>query len=271
VMAPAADAQITYMDVDPDETVQGNTFDLDIDGDGAADVQFFQTIGTVAVAGDRPIAGVDNLGTGTAFVGYAGPYFNYPSALDVGAEIGPAANFPADDFTVLGSTYGPYGPYGPWAAGGQTDKYLGVQFMAGGGTTHYAWVRLDVAPNSASITVKDFAFEATPDTPIDAGAMGVAIEPGPDGLPGTHNLSAAFPNPFNAGARFTLEVAEQQDVRVEVFNALGQRVATLHDGALTAGTIHEFDIDGSDLASGVYLIRTAGERFSDMQQVTLTR
>ncbi len=277
VMAPTADSQIVYTDVNPDVVLQGvfggadGLLLVDIDGDAADDLQLRHAIQSVTAPSDRPIAAVTEQNTGTAFIGYVGPYFNYPSALNAGDEVGPAAAFVNNDFNVLGSTYGPYGPYGPWAGAGQTDRYLGVQFVAAGGTTHFAWFRLDVAPNSGSITVKDYAYESTPDTAIEAGAMGVAIEPGPDGLPGTHNLSNVYPNPFNPQAQFSLEIAEQQNVSIALFDALGRQVATLHDGALGAGTIHQFQIDGASLPSGVYVVRAIGERFTDVRQVTLTK
>ncbi|MDX1407439.1 MAG: T9SS type A sorting domain-containing protein [Saprospiraceae bacterium] len=102
-------------------------------------------------------------------------------------------------------------------------------------------------------------------------AVAVAIEPGPDGVPGTHNLSTVYPNPFNPQARFTLEVAEQQDVRIAVYDVLGREVATLYSGTLTAGPAHEFTIDGAGLPSGSYVIRAFGEHFSDTRSVTLMK
>ena len=101
--------------------------------------------------------------------------------------------------------------------------------------------------------------------------MVTAIEPGPDGLPSTHNLSTVYPNPFNPQARFTLEVAEQQNVNIAVFDALGRQVALLHDGVLGAGSVHQFQIDGANLPSGVYVVRAIGEHFTDVRQVTLMK
>ncbi len=96
-------------------------------------------------------------------------------------------------------------------------------------------------------------------------------ENGPDGLPGTHNLSSAYPNPFNPQANFTLEVAEQQSVRIAVYDALGREVATLFNGTLTAGPAHEFTIDGAGLPSGIYVVRATGEQFTDALSVTLLK
>jgi hypothetical protein len=89
--------------------------------------------------------------------------------------------------------------------------------------------------------------------------------------PVTHALSAPVPNPSTGRAAFMLEVAEAQVVRVEVMDALGRRVATLHDGTLAAGSAHRFVLDGSSLPSGVYAVRAVGETFSDVRILTLTR
>lgn len=65
-----------------------------------------------------------------------------------------------------------------------------------------------------------------------------------------------LPNPFRARARVEVETARAQDVRVEVVDVLGRRVALLHDGALGAGA-HAFEVRGTDLPAGLYLVRVA--------------
>jgi hypothetical protein len=66
-------------------------------------------------------------------------------------------------------------------------------------------------------------------------------------------------------------VAEAQTVRVEVLDALGRRVALLHDGPLAAGAAHRLAFEGSGLPSGVYVVRVVGEGFGDARVLTLTR
>jgi hypothetical protein len=91
------------------------------------------------------------------------------------------------------------------------------------------------------------------------------------GVAATHTLSAARPNPASGRTELTLEVAEVQHVRVEVLDALGRRVAVLHDGVLAAGAAHAFTFEGSSLPAGVYAVRAVGDRFSDVRTVTLAR
>ncbi|MEM8600980.1 MAG: T9SS-dependent M36 family metallopeptidase [Bacteroidota bacterium] len=94
---------------------------------------------------------------------------------------------------------------------------------------------------------------------------------GDEAFAGTHLLSAVYPNPFNPEATFTLQVATAQDVSVVVYDVLGRQVAALHDGALAAGALHRFEVDGRALASGAYVLRVQGEDFAETRRLTLVK
>ena len=57
--------------------------------------------------------------------------------------------------------------FGPWQQ--LTDSYLGLRFQIGS-QQHYGWARLDVDIVFPYFTIKDYAYEATPNTSILAGA-----------------------------------------------------------------------------------------------------
>ncbi|MEM6785776.1 MAG: T9SS type A sorting domain-containing protein, partial [Bacteroidota bacterium] len=65
-------------------------------------------------------------------------------------------------------------------------------------------------------------------------------------------------------------VREAQDVRVEVFNMVGQRVATLLDGAMEANVSTPVTLDAAGLPGGLYLVRVTGESFQTTRKVTIT-
>jgi hypothetical protein len=76
----------------------------------------------------------------------------------------------------------------------------------------------------------------------------------PDVLPATFTLGRPYPNPFNPTVTIPLTVNRKGHLRVDVFNPLGQRVATLHDAIASPGeTVLSWD--ASDFGSGVYLIK----------------
>ena len=99
----------------------------------------------------------------------------------------------------------------------------------------------------------------------------VAIEPGTDGLPGTHNLSSAYPNPFNPQASFSLSVAAAQNVEIALYDQIGRQVATLFSGQMEEGQARAFTIDGANLPSGSYYYQAIGQTFSETGRVTLLK
>ncbi|MDX1419888.1 MAG: hypothetical protein R3181_07975, partial [Rubricoccaceae bacterium] len=60
--------------------------------------------------------------------------------------------------------------------------------------------------------------------------LGTAAEPDAEGLPEGYELERAQPNPFNPSTTVRFRVAEAQRVSLALYDALGRRVATLHEG-----------------------------------------
>ncbi len=82
-------------------------------------------------------------------------------------------------------------------------------------------------------------------------------------LPERFELGANYPNPFNPSTMIPYQLPTAMYVRLEVFNILGQRVATLVDGEQSAG-FHTASWDATDAAgeavgAGVYLYRLSGD------------
>lgn len=100
---------------------------------------------------------------------------------------------------------------------------------------------------------------------------GSAVAAEPLASPGGYALSALYPNPFNPSTRLSLSVAQTQAVTVAVYDALGRRVATLHDGPLAAGVAHTVTLDAASLPSGVYVVRAVGEAFTAARRASLVR
>ena len=147
------------------------------------------------------------------------------------------------------------------------EAFRSLGFVEGHGTVgvahDYAFRTGVLAPGTHRFRLKQIDFDGAAHFSPE---VEVAV-----GLPEQVYLSAAYPNPFNPQTRFTLEVQEAQAVRVEVFDALGRRVALLHEGALEAGREHRFTFEANGLASGVYLVRATGEAFTQARRVTLLK
>jgi hypothetical protein len=83
---------------------------------------------------------------------------------------------------------------------------------------------------------------------------GDSIPPPPEELPERYWLGQNYPNPFNAITTFEYALPENSHVRVDVFNMLGQRAATLVDEEQATG-VYQVVFDAGALASGTYAYR----------------
>jgi len=83
-------------------------------------------------------------------------------------------------------------------------------------------------------------------------------------------LSQNYPNPFNPSTsiRFNLPVAS--NVKLSVYNLLGQQVKSIVNGFRTAGS-HTVTFDASDLSSGVYIYRIEANNFTQTRKMTLIK
>jgi len=167
-IAGVADAsgQIIYTDIDPDFSGGGSgSFHLlDLNNDTTTDYVIFG-IGAPGVAiyaySSNP----------NSFVGEQ-PAYTYPWALNNGDPISAGQTTWFSAYNNVGtlnyaSCYVAGGGGGSnWC--GVTDKYLGLRFNIGL-NTHYGWARLDVSFAGDSFTIKDYAYNSTPNAPINAG------------------------------------------------------------------------------------------------------
>jgi hypothetical protein len=76
----------------------------------------------------------------------------------------------------------------------------------------------------------------------------------PDEMPGNYRLVGNYPNPFNPTTNIVFELASATEVNIDIFNILGQRVASLPLGLRSVGQ-HEVSFDASNLSSGTYFVR----------------
>ncbi|MCC5927349.1 MAG: T9SS type A sorting domain-containing protein [Bacteroidetes bacterium] len=73
-------------------------------------------------------------------------------------------------------------------------------------------------------------------------------------VPADFRLVGNFPNPFNPTTNIVFELGTPDNVTMEVFNVVGQRVANMQLGMKSAGQ-HTVTFDAANLSSGVYIVR----------------
>ncbi len=88
--------------------------------------------------------------------------------------------------------------------------------------------------------------------------------------PGNYFLSQNYPNPFNGTTLIEFQIPRRSSVLLEIFNVLGQKVATVIDGVRTMGR-YTVEFDGSGLPSGIYVYRLSTPSTSLLQKMLLIR
>lgn len=90
-------------------------------------------------------------------------------------------------------------------------------------------------------------------------------------LPSGYALAQNFPNPFNPSTTINFTLPVTSEVRLSIYNTLGQRVATiLNNQRFTSGT-HAVNFDASRLASGVYIYRLEANNFKADRKMVLVK
>ena len=84
------------------------------------------------------------------------------------------------------------------------------------------------------------------------------------------SLNQNHPNPFNPATYFSIEVFEEVELEISVYNIVGKKVAVLHQGPLGEG-LHTFTFDGSELPSGIYFYEAKSPFSSRVKKMILAK
>lgn len=83
-------------------------------------------------------------------------------------------------------------------------------------------------------------------------------------------LAQNFPNPFNPKTNIELELLEDTEVDITVYNLEGQEIVKIFKGQLSKG-VHKFTFDGSEFPSGIYLYKVSSPAFNTTRKMVLTK
>jgi hypothetical protein len=89
-------------------------------------------------------------------------------------------------------------------------------------------------------------------------------------LPDEDFLAQNYPNPFNPSTNIEFSLNETKNVRLEVYDRIGRKVATLVDGRLEQG-FHSVRFNGRGLASGVYFYRIITDQTALTKKMILVK
>jgi hypothetical protein len=85
-----------------------------------------------------------------------------------------------------------------------------------------------------------------------------------------YELSQNYPNPFNPVTKFNYVLPVNGNVKVSVFNSIGQVVKELVNGYQESGS-YTVEFDGSALSSGIYYYKLEMGRFTETRKMVLVK
>ncbi len=88
--------------------------------------------------------------------------------------------------------------------------------------------------------------------------------------PSNFTLHQNYPNPFNPTTQISFALPKTENVIIEVYNTLGQRIETLLNTQLQAGN-HEVEFNAQNLSSGIYFYRIEAGEFQDVKKMILIK
>ncbi|GJQ64227.1 MAG: hypothetical protein SCALA702_32800 [Melioribacteraceae bacterium] len=91
-----------------------------------------------------------------------------------------------------------------------------------------------------------------------------------ENIPDDFVLSQNYPNPFNPETKISFGLPEKSNVKISVYNLLGQKVAKVVEGEFNPG-YHEVNFNGSELSSGVYFYRLEAANFVRIKKMMLLK
>lgn len=257
--AGAAQGQIDYVDI-PDTTVQMNNgrYDIDLDQDGNPDFRMTQYLdtGSTGLLDAIIITPFDSLYSRVAGEPEGG--FSYPFKMLPGDSLKLDTRWEGN--TDLRSGYlvsqydgTPY-PNSYWK-GPVTNGFLGLRIIKNDGF-HFGWVRLDVASDNRSFTVKDFGYQTVAEEGMQVG------------------------EPTLSAVEHMLEEIElrQSGSAILLSKPSGYGVVNVRILDITGRPVHDTDWEGESLSlgtgnqpAGVYLVEFTSDGLRNTRKILLSK
>jgi hypothetical protein len=146
------------------------------------------------------------------------------------------------------------------------NNFVMIGFVNGQGTTtqphDYAFVDKNVNPGSYAYRLKQIDFDGkfSYSEPVEVEVS----------APSVFELAQNYPNPFNPSTTIRFSLAEAGNVRLAVYNALGQEMTTLVNEFKESGN-YSVTFDAVRLSSGVYFYKLEAPNFVDIKKMIVNK
>jgi len=88
--------------------------------------------------------------------------------------------------------------------------------------------------------------------------------------PVNFELSQNYPNPFNPSTTIKFSLPETGNVKLTVYNLIGEQIAELINETIDAG-VHTVNFDATGLTSGVFIYKIVADDFAQSRKMTLIK
>ena len=89
-------------------------------------------------------------------------------------------------------------------------------------------------------------------------------------IPDNYSISNIYPNPFNPSVTIDYSIPEMSLVNISIYDLKGVKVAELINDNIESG-YHSISWNGSNHASGVYIVQIQANEFNDTQKIMLLK
>ena len=89
-------------------------------------------------------------------------------------------------------------------------------------------------------------------------------------MPTEYELSQNYPNPFNPSTTIRFSLPTETNLKINIYNMLGEVVETLAEGNYEAG-FHKVTFNASNLPSGAYIYRIESSEFVQVRKMVLIK
>ncbi len=89
-------------------------------------------------------------------------------------------------------------------------------------------------------------------------------------IPANFELSQNYPNPFNPTTTINFAIANESNVKIKVYDAVGQQVAVLVNNFVPAGN-YQLSWDASSFTSGIYFYSMQADNFVQTKKMILLK
>jgi hypothetical protein len=89
-------------------------------------------------------------------------------------------------------------------------------------------------------------------------------------MPSRYLLKQNYPNPFNPSTRLEYEIPQKSNVKIVVYNILGEIIKEIHNDGQAAGS-YSLSLNFENISSGIYFYSLITEDYSETKKMIILR